>query len=67
MPAPKPTPLGESDWNRLRDQFAVAVAQAIFTANPNFPIPSQRAALVRSIWDMADALIRARTPDQTGD
>jgi hypothetical protein len=65
MPAPQPLPLSQADWTRLRDQFAVALAQARFTALPSYPGPDQRDAEARSIWQMADAIMRSRTPEQT--
>jgi hypothetical protein len=66
MPGPQPTPPSQNDLNHLRDQFAVALAQAWFTANPSHPIAQQRDALAKSVWEMADALTRARPPAQQG-
>jgi hypothetical protein len=58
----KPIPLSQEKRERLRDEFALVLTQAHFTGNSNYPAADQRDALCRSIYEMADALVRARLP-----
>ena len=52
--------LNVPELSALRDQFALAIARAWFTANPNHPGPEQEANLCKSIYHLADAMMRAR-------